>query len=372
MKASHSLVIGRFNPPHDGHHFLIDTAARSSKSVTVVVTGSEHDAVPISTRVAWLRNAHTWYPHVTFVGAYDPHPVNYQDPAIWDLHERVVRDALGQTGNSSPVDAIFTPAATGREWARRFNATLINLGNSREPFLYSSSDIRRDPVAHWDDVRPDVRGWLAKRVVVLGAESTGTTTLVKRLRDEYRRRGGPYGLTQWVREYGRDMSWIKLNKLRAERALAGGAEPTMDDVQWSDKDFVDIVREQNSLEDQAATLGGPLLLCDTDSFASLVWQERYLGRRTTDVAAFSQHEPRALYILTTDTGVDFVQDGVRDGEHLRAQMTERFRECLSDQDMPWLELDGHDHEARVTAAMAAIDEVLAGPWRTSDVGSTTR
>jgi HTH-type transcriptional regulator, transcriptional repressor of NAD biosynthesis genes len=364
VKAHHSLIIGRFNPPHEGHHFLIDTAARSSKTVTVVVTGTETDAAPIATRVAWLRAAHTWFPHVTVVGAYDPHQVDYQDPAVWDLHERVVRDAVSQTGNPAPVDAIFTPAATGPEWARRFHATLVDLGHSREPFLYSSTDIRRDPVAHWDDIRPVVRGWLTKRVVVLGAESTGTTTLVKRLREEYRRDGGPYGLTQWVHEFGRDMSWIKLNKLRAERAMVGGPEPTMDDVEWSDKDFIDIVREQNRLEDEAARLGGPLLLCDTDSFASLVWQERYLGRRTADVAAFSQHEPRTLYILTSDEGVDFVQDGVRDGEHLRQQMTQRFRECLAEQSTPWIELSGTDHEARVRAAKAAIDDALQHhPWR---------
>jgi len=363
VKAEHSLIIGTFNPPHEGHHFLIDTAARSSKSLTVVVLGSEREAIPIATRVRWLREAHTWYPHVTFVGAFDPHPVDLSDAPVWDLHERVIRDALGQTGNLSPVDAIFTPASYGPELARRFNAHLVNLGNSREPFFYSSSDIRHDPVAHWDDVRANVRGWIAKRVVVVGAESTGTTTLVKRLRDEYRQRGGPYGLTQWVREFGRDMSWIKLNKLRAERALTNDSEPTMWDVDWSDKDFVEIVREQNLLEDHAASLGGPLLLCDTDSWASLIWQERYLGRSTQDVSAFSQHQPRALYILTTHEGVSFEQDGVRDGEHVRMDMTQRFREALGDQGTPWIELSGHDHEARVRAAIAAIDTALQEPWR---------
>ena len=363
VKAAHSLIVGKFNPPHEGHHFLIDTAARSSKTLTVVVTGSDREVIPISTRVAWLRAAHAWFPHITVVGAYDPHPVDYADPAIWDLHERVLRDAISQTGNSAPVDAVFTPASYGPELARRFHAHLVNLGNSREPFFYSSSDIRHDPAGHWDDVRPDVRGWLAKRVVIVGAESTGTTTLTKRLRNEYRARGGPYGLSQWVREFGRDMSWIKLNKLRAERALNGGEEPTMWDLEWSDKDFVDIVREQNHLEDAAANAGGPVLFCDTDSWATLVWQERYMGKSTADVAAFSQHQPRALYILTNHQGVSFEQDGVRDGEHLREAMTDRFREALAQQETPWIEVSGIDHEARVAASVAAIDAVMTGPWR---------
>lgn len=331
--------------------------------MTVIVSGSPRDVIPVSTRVSWLREAHTWYPHVTVVGTFDPNPVDYHDAAMWDRHEQVWRDALRQTGNPVPVDTVFTPAHYGEELARRFNAHLVNLGNSREPFLYSSTDIRRDPVRHWDDIRPSVRGWIAKRVVVVGAESTGTTTLVKDLRSHYRLRGGAFGLTQWVREYGRDSSWIKLNKLRVERALRNAEEPTMWDVEWSDKDFIDIVREQNQLEDQAATLGGPLLLCDTDSWASLVWQERYLGRRTPDVAAFAQHQPRALYILTNHDGVAFEQDGVRDGEHVRMQMTDRFRECLAEQSTPWIEVSGVDHDRRVAKSIAAIDDALAGPWR---------
>lgn len=363
MKAAHSLIVGRFNPPHEGHHFLIDTAARSSRSVTVIVLGSERETAPIATRVAWMREAHSWYPHVTIVGAFDPHPTSPDDPAVWDLHERVLRDAIGQTGNPVPVDAVFTPAANGPELARRFGAHLINLGNSREPFLYSSTDIRKDPVGHWDDIRPVVRGWLAKRVVVVGAESTGTTTLTKDLREVYRRRGGPYGLTQWVREYGRDMSWIKLNKLRAERVLNQQPEPTMWDVTWTDKDFIDIVREQNQLEDQAAELGGPLLLCDTDSWASMIWQERYLGHISPDVAAFSQHQPRSLYILTNHDGVAFEQDGVRDGEHVREAMTNRFREALGEQKTPWIEVSGADHSLRLAESIEAIDRVLAEPWR---------
>jgi nicotinamide riboside kinase len=135
------------------------------------------------------------------------------------------------------------------------------------------------------------------------------------------------------------------------------------DVDWSDKDFIDIVREQNRLEDEAAELGGPLLLCDTDSWASLIWQERYLGRSTADVAAFAQHQPRALYILTNHEGVEFEQDGVRDGEHIRMNMTDRFRTALGEQKTPWIEVSGSDRDQRVREAVAAIDRVLAEPWR---------
>ena len=194
---------------------------------------------------------------------------------------------------------------------------------------------------------------MTQRVVVVGAESTGTTTLTTALAEIYRQRGGPFSTTQWVREFGRDMSFIKLERLRASESNA-----TMDDLIWTDEDFVDIAREQNRLEDEAAAISGPLLFCDTDSWATVIWQERYMGRRTPEVEALAQHAPRALYILTTDEGVAFEADEVRDGEHLREGMTERFRECLAAQSVPFIELDGRDFDRRVQLAVAAIDERL--------------
>lgn len=194
---------------------------------------------------------------------------------------------------------------------------------------------------------------MTQRVVVVGAESTGTTTLTTALTELYRQRGGVFSTTQWVREFGRDMSFIKLDRLRAQQPMA-----TMDDLIWTDEDFVDIAREQNRLEDEAASLTGPILFCDTDSWATVIWQERYMGHRTVEVEALSQHTPRALYILTTDDGVAFEADEVRDGEHLREGMTKRFRECLENQAVPFIELDGRDFDQRVQLAVAAIDERL--------------
>jgi len=191
------------------------------------------------------------------------------------------------------------------------------------------------------------------RAVVVGAESTGTTTLVTALTEIYRQRGGDFSATQWVREFGRDMSFIKLELLRTREPLA-----TMDDLVWTDEDFVEIAREQNRLEDEAAAQSGPLLICDTDAWATVIWQERYMGHRTPAVETLAQHAPRALYILTTDEGVPFEADEIRDGEHLREGMTKRFRECLEYQSVPFIEVDGRDFDRRVRLAVAAIDELL--------------
>lgn len=62
--------------------------------------------------------------------------------------------------------------------------------------------------------------------------------------------------------------------------------------------------------------------------------------------------------LTSPEGVDFVQDGLRDGEHLRREMTDWFRETLEDQSVPWLEVAG-DRSARVGKARETVERVVA-------------
>ena len=61
------------------------------------------------------------------------------------------------------------------------------------------------------------------------------------------------------------------------------------------------------------------------------------------------------YLLTSHEGVPFTDDGMRDGEHLRARMTELAA------GVPWIELDG-SYRARLTRAVRACDELLARGW----------
>ncbi len=71
--------------------------------------------------------------------------------------------------------------------------------------------------------------------------------------------------------------------------------------------------------------------------------------------------PRALYILTSDEDVPFEDDGLRDGEHLRPWMTQRFRDMLRTQAVPWIEVRGTP-EARCQAALDALTRLMAHQW----------
>ncbi|MEV6213887.1 AAA family ATPase [Nocardia sp. NPDC051833] len=103
-------------------------------------------------------------------------------------------------------------------------------------------------------------------------------------------------------------------------------------------------------------------MCDTDSFATAIWHERYLGFARPDlVVPPTQH----LWLLTDHVGVPFEDDGLRDGEHLRPWMTERFRAELTCTGRRFVTLTG-THEHRLATAVAAVDALLADGWAIAD------
>ncbi|MGK5672616.1 AAA family ATPase [Micromonospora sp. URMC 106] len=342
----HGLVVGKFYPPHAGHHALIEAAAARCAAVTVVVAPSRRESIPLDLRLDWLREVHAGTPWVRFVGRYDDHPVDYADPTVWDLHCAVFREALG----GRRVDAVFSSEAYGEELARRFDAVGVCVDPGRRSVPVSGTAVRADPAGHWDRLSAPVRAWFVRRVVVLGAESTGTTTMAAAL-------AAHYG-TRWVPEYGRELTERKLARLRERDPAA-----TIFDVAWDRDDFAEVVREQQAAEDAAARSCGPLLFCDTDARATAVWEERYLGSTSARVRAAARRP--ALYLLTDHVGVPFDDDGLRDGEHLRPWMTARFRAQLAGCGVPVVELAG-PHPRRLARAVAACDALLAAGWSLAD------
>ena len=351
----HGLVLGKFYPPHAGHHHLVRTASARCEHLTVLVCASSVESVPLYERVRWMALAHGG---VRVVGVVDDVPVDFGDPEVWDAHMAIFRRGVGN--HPVPVDAVFTSECYGDELARRFGArhVCVDPGRTRHPV--SGTAVRSDPVAHWDQLTAPVRAWLTRRVVVLGAESTGTTTLARALAAHYRRRGGVWSATQWVPEYGREYSERKLAALRASRPTARWA-----DVTFTPEDFPLIAARQNHREDEAAQQGSPVLFCDTDAFATTVWHERYLGGTHPDVAALADRVPHHLWLLTDHEGVPFEDDGLRDGEHLRPWMTRRFVAELRRTSRPFRVVTG-THEQRLRTAVAAVDDLLARGWDLAD------
>jgi len=359
---AHGLVIGKFYPPHLGHEYLIRTAAMYCRQVTVAVLGSSVESIPMQTRADWLRESFPTALHVRIVAELDDAEIDYDSPLIWDEHVDAMHRALAKAeqeyGHAPQVDAVFTSEAYGDELARRFSAAHVCLDQSRILYPVSGTAVRSNPAALWRWLSPAIHAGLALRIVLAGAESTGKTTLSRSLASALRARGDFWEHTEWVAEYGREYSANLLALLRARTPSA-----RMEDIAWKSEDFTAIAAEQCRIEERAARFGGPVLICDTDAMATSIWHERYLGQPSESVTAITTAmPPRALYLLTNEKDVPFVDDGTRDGEHIREWMNDRFRQCLSAQNTPWLELHG-SHATRLGRALEAIDEVFGNAWR---------
>ena len=66
-------------------------------------------------------------------------------------------------------------------------------------------------------------------------------------------------------------------------------------------------------------------------------------------------ECRADLYLLTGNEIPFVQDGLRDGEHIRHEMHQWFKTALAQQYVPWMHIIGSATE-RLNFAMKAIEE----------------
>lgn len=376
----HGLVIGKFYPPHAGHLYLASAAARHCERVTVVCMAASHESIPLDLRVSWLREALAEHANVTVTGIVDDIAVDYHDPDIWQAHEDLMREAVAhadaERANAAtaataaapskdhrPVDAVFTSEGYGEELARRFEAAAVCLDPHRALYRVSGTAVRADPVAHWDLLPPAVQAWLCLRVVIVGAESTGKTTLATNLARHYRQQPGVLARTRAVFEFGREHSQDKLAIARGKAKQAGLALPGPDQLDWTSIEFDFIARRQNALEDAAARHSGPLLVCDTDAFATGLWHERYLGAPSPDLAPLAlPSSPHRLYLLSDVQAVPFTQDGLRDGEHIRGWMHARFEQALAGSGHAWRRVSGSEEEM-LAQALAHIDEHRQMLWR---------
>jgi NadR type nicotinamide-nucleotide adenylyltransferase len=183
--------------------------------------------------------------------------------------------------------------------------------------------------------------------VLIGAESTGKTTLAQLLANRFN--------TTWVPEYGRE-HW--------ERKVAGF---TMNDALpgWSLEEFVHIAAEQQARENRLAREANRVLICDTNAFATGTWHERYYHYRDERVDAIGAADRVDLYLLTAPD-VPFVQDGFRDGEGIRRWMHDTFENQLAKGRTPWRLIEG-SYEERFGMAENAISALLGEMGRASGV-----
>ena len=178
-----------------------------------------------------------------------------------------------------------------------------------------------------------------RRVVLIGSESTGKTTLARRLAEHYD--------ADWVPEFVREYAARKQGSLEFA-------------------DHGPIARGQIALEDayiaRATTRNAPLLVHDTDLLSTAVYCLHYYGRTPQWIDETARVRRPDLYLLL-DIDIPWEPDPQRDRGDRRPEMQALFRDAVERSGAPFVAIAG-DAAARLVQARAAVDDLLGISRRT--------
>ncbi len=323
------LVIGKFYPPHRGHKFLIDTALGAVDHLDVLVCVRADQTIPGDLRQRWLQEIHP-----------SAHVIQVDDFGEDDNSKAWAEYTRARLGYAP--DIVFTSESYGELYARYLGCRHVLVDQDRRAVQISATEVRANPLKHWDFLEPCVRAHFAMRICIVGAESTGTTTLAQDLAEHYQ--------TVWVPEYGRKY---------CEDLSASGVD--LWNYSWRSEEFLKIADTQCELEDSLAREANRVLICDTDPLATGIWHERYMRFRSPEIEKLAKSRRYQLYFLT-DCDIPFVQDGLRDGETIRQWMTHRFEERLAECHIPWIKVSGTPPD-RLKSSVEHIDRLFVSPGK---------
>ncbi|MEF2279829.1 AAA family ATPase [Deinococcus sp. YIM 134068] len=301
-RFGHGLVIGKFAPLHRGHMGLIERALAECDRVSVwVYSRPDFPAMPSPVRRGWVREL---YPARLFPTLHllpdAPNPPPNDEP---DATHRAYVQATLESWDVRP-DVVFTSETYGDALAAELGAVHVCADLPRLAVPISGTRLRADVHGHRAYLDPVVYAHFLERVVLLGAESTGKSTLTRAL-------GEAFG-TGWVREYGRDVYEREGGRL-------------------TPKHFLEIAHGHRALEDEAARAPGMhrFLFVDTHAATTLMWSYLLTGTALPELHALAD-ACRARYAHTFLCADDLPheQDGWRANTSVREVQQAFIRQDL--------------------------------------------
>ncbi len=180
-----------------------------------------------------------------------------------------------------------------------------------------------------------------KKIVVIGPESTGKSSLCEELAQHFD--------TLWCPEFAR------------EYLLTNGK-----DYQYAD--LLTIAKGQLAMEDEYVTSVGrlhnkndnnpSLLFIDTDMYVMKVWCEFVFGKCHAWILDQVVKKKYDLYLLC-NVDLPWVQDELREYPDLesRQRLYHIYKDIMINQSTPWIDISG-DYEERRLKAITAVEQLL--------------
>lgn len=268
------FMIGKNYPPHDGHGHMGDFAlAYTGGNLTVMVESNDSQDIPGWLRAQWMQEM---LPAAKVVNCHETLPQDPSEtPDFWEIWGEVLRRYAPEG-----VTHVFASEPYGHRIAEILGAEFVPVDFERRCRDVSATRVRADPYAMWHMLPPPVRAHYCRRVVLIGPESSGKSTLAEALGRTLGTVVAPEYGRLWCDQFGKpDAEGLR----RIARGHAAGVAAAL--------------RRANKV-----------LIEDTDAAMTQVWSDMLSETRDPEIDAFWRAPD--LYVVC-DVDGPWIDDGQR-------------------------------------------------------------
>lgn len=321
------LVFGKFLPFHKGHKALIGFALKYCDELVVLVCGSDKEHIKTATRVDWIKDTFKKNKRIIVQG------FDYKESELPNTSEssRIVSQLWASKFREilPYCDVLVTSEKYGKYVAEYLDIKHIPYDENRRKHNISSSMIRRDVISNWKYIAKAARPYFQKKVVILGTESTGKSTLCNTL--------SHYFGANLVTEAGREI--------------------VENSNEFTQKQLYKIIQEHTNQIKEAHKDAKPIMIMDTDIHITQSYSKYAFGEyMDIDKSIYKLHHADLYIYLSND--VPFVQDGTRMNLDMRNALDKSHRQTLKDFHIHYHEIKGGKYGERFNKAVKMIEALM--------------
>jgi HTH-type transcriptional repressor of NAD biosynthesis genes len=321
------LVFGKFLPFHKGHKALIGFALKQCDELIVLVCCSDKEHISSDIRVNWIKKTFQKNHHIV-VQAFD-----YKEAELPNTSEssRIVSQIWASKFREilPYFDVLITSEKYGKYVAEDLEIPHISFDEKRKKHAISSSMIRQNPVKHWHYITDAAKPYFQKKVVLLGTESVGKSTLCNTL--------ASYFDANLIPEVDREI--------------------TEDSTNFTKVNLESIIEQHCQKIKKTQKNAHALMIMDTDIHISQSYAKYILGEYL-DVSSETYKLQRANLYLFLNNDVPFVQHGRQMSEKMRNELDKSHRETLKKFHINYHEINGNWSQ-RMNKSIKLIEKMIS-------------
>lgn len=321
-----AFVFGKFLPFHKGHEAMINFALTKCDFLMVLICCSDKENIPATTRQKWIEKTFETKKNIE-VKTFNYSESEFPNTSVSSLEVSKIWSSKFKE-LFPDYDLVITSEEYGNYVASFMGIEHIAFDIPKQLFPVSATSVRNDLFTNWKFLPDSVKLDFAIKVVILGTESTGKTTLTEQLAQHFN--------CSAVTEIARDL---------------------IDNSNTFGFDDLHLVATEHAKRiDTAVLQQSPLIIIDTDihttkSYANFVFS------KTLDVESKVYNSNKADLYLYLNNDVEFVQDGTRLSENDRNLLDISHRQILTQHNIEITEITGN-WEQRFEQAVTTIKRII--------------